>query len=151
MFNTLCTLVHRYNNYHMSDHIMHLWAFFKFLLIITEVLCVIVLKIKDINRNGKEVTLVQVFHNYYRPDPVDNPRCNATCRITYCHTCYYSDEVESLPGHCDTCPFYPELDQAADTKCFKRWGICTRRAIPQQVIRLICIVGLPVGWYMHNF
>ena len=63
---------------------------------------------------------------FYRPHPEDSG-CDANCRITYCHACYYSDEPRSLPDNCNTCQSYPELREAGNL-CFKRWAICTRRA-----------------------
>ena len=37
--------------------------------------------------------------------------------------------------NCDTCPYYPEVRQAVN-KCFKRWGICTRRANAAQYTKV---------------
>ena len=62
---------------------------------------------------------------YFCNRPTPQGDCSsAKCRITFCHTCYYDDEYHPLPGDCDTCPYYPE----AVNGCFKRWGICIRRA-----------------------
>ncbi|XP_064398674.1 leishmanolysin-like peptidase isoform X2 [Halichondria panicea] len=52
--------------------------------------------------------------------------CDAKCRVTYCHTCYYDDEYRPLISSCKTCSgIENEFDKA---KCFRRWAVCTRRA-----------------------
>ena len=72
---------------------------------------------------------------WYRPEP--QGECDAKCRITYCHTCYYADEYRPLPGDCDSCPYYPEVRQAVN-KCFKRWAVCTHRANANQYTKVSC-------------
>ena len=61
----------------------------------------------------------------YSSSPQGN--CSIDCRITYCHTCYYDDELRPLPGDCEMCSYYPGVHQA-NNRCFKRWATCTRRA-----------------------
>ena len=67
------------------------------------------------------------FNNFNRHKPQELESCDADCRITYCHTCYYADEYRPLPNDCDTCSAYPKVFESA-YKCFKRWAVCTRRA-----------------------
>ena len=63
------------------------------------------------------------------PNPSENFTCSALCRITFCTTCYYAEEPQPRPPHCDAelCPYYPDISQAGN-RCFKRWSICTRRS-----------------------
>jgi len=61
-------------------------------------------------------------------NPPVRDNCNNPCRITFCHACYYSDESLEVHEHCETCPFYPNMNQT-EARCFKRWAGCARRSV----------------------
>ena len=92
-----------------------------------------------------------VWHNIFtvrhvyifccRKNPPDRENCNNPCRITFCHACYYSDDSLEVPEHCESCSFYPNMNQT-ETQCFKRWAICARRSVFPKV-QLLSKINLP--------
>ena len=64
------------------------------------------------------------FFNSLRREPTDS-ECDAKCRVTYCRVCYYDDEYRPLHQNCKTCT-RTEIEQ--QSKCFRRWTTCARRA-----------------------
>ena len=77
--------------------------------------------------------IIHCFSNF-SPNPATDD-CNAPCRITFCHVCYYADEHREVPEECDTCPYYPSVNQETE-KCFRSWSTCVRRANAAKYVKV---------------
>lgn len=64
----------------------------------------------------------------YSPGPREIPGCTGSCQRTYCHTCYYSEDAHPRPSHCDRKRCTNLMHYQTNSRCFRRWANCVRRA-----------------------
>ena len=70
-------------------------------------------------------TFITLYWLCYSPGPREFPGCTGTCQLTYCRACYFAPEPLPRPGSCTQCD---RMDYQSDTRCFRRWSKCIRKA-----------------------
>ena len=75
--------------------------------------------------SSNSLSLYSFFH-FYSPGPREIPGCRGRCQFSYCKACYVGDEpIFPPPGNCTLCNL---SDYTSNTKCYRKWARCTRRA-----------------------